>query len=68
MRASTVALALVGFAAAVVGGIALLALLPVLGLVWGVASWGWLIGFPVLAWRAGAAGRRARRAATSRES
>ena len=60
------ALALVGFAAAVLGGMFLLTLLPVLGLVWGVASWAWLAGFPLLAWRAGAAGRRARQAAPSR--
>ncbi len=29
----------------------LLALLPLLGLAWGIAEWLWLIGWPVLWWR-----------------
>ena len=61
-----VALALLGCLAAVVGGLALLTLLPLLGLVWGIADWLWLLVWPLLWWRAGAAGRRARRAGATR--
>lgn len=53
------ALAVLGFVAAVVGGMFLLTLLPLLGLVWGVLDWAWLIGVPLAWWWSSGRARRA---------